>query len=338
MKVPKAKKMSSGNYFIRLRLDGQDITVTRPTEKEAIHAAQLIKSEHLNGKKLDACGAKPTLSKAIDEYIAMRSNVLSPATIRGYRIIQRNRFQSVMDSRIDHIYSWQSVINNEARLCSAKTLKNAFLFIRSVLKEYGVDTGKVQLPQVMITPREFLDPDQISVFLNAVKGKDCEMAALLALHSLRRSELLALEKSSVNLSAGTITVRGAVVPDEHNNYIKKETNKNASSARVIPIMIARLADIVAEAPDGQLVTSYANNVGRSINNVCRAANLPEVGVHGLRHSFASLAYHLGLSEKETMEIGGWADQTTMHKIYTHVSHKDRMSAAQKMMNFYNLEK
>lgn len=338
MKVPKAKKMSSGNYFIRLRLDGQDITITRPTEKEAIHAAQLIKAEHLNGKKLDACGAKPTLSKAIDEYIAMRSNVLSPATIRGYRIIQRNRFQSVMDSRIDHIYSWQSVINNEARLCSAKTLKNAFLFIRSVLKEYGVDTGKVQLPQVLITPREFLDPDQISVFLNAVKGKDCEMAALLALHSLRRSELLALDKSNVNLSAGTITVRGAVVPDEHNNYIKKETNKNASSARVIPIMISRLAEIVADAPDGQLVTCYANNVGRSINNVCRAANLPEVGVHGLRHSFASLAYHLGLSEKETMEIGGWADQTTMHKIYTHVSHKDRMSAAQKMMNFYNLEK
>ena len=194
------------------------------------------------------------------------------------------------------------------------------------------------MPQVLITPREFLDPDQISVFLNAVKGKDCEMAALLALHSLRRSELLALDKSNVNLSAGTITVRGAVVPDEHNNYIKKETNKNASSARVIPIMISRLAEIVADAPDGQLVTCYANNVGRSINNVCRAANLPEVGVHGLRHSFASLAYHLGLSEKETMEIGGWADQTTMHKIYTHVSHKDRMSAAQKMMNFYNLEK
>lgn len=334
MKVPKAQKMSSGNYFIRMRLGGQEITVTRPTEKEAIRAAELLKAEHRNGKRLEAAGEKPTLRVAIDNYINTRSNVLSPSTIRGYRIIQRSRFQSVMDARIDHVYSWQVVVNNEAKLCSAKTLKNAFLFVRSVLKENGIDTGKVQLPQVLITPREFLDPDQINVFLQAVYGKECEMAALLALHSLRRSELLALEKSNVDLEQGTITVRGAVVPDENNNYIKKKTNKNASSARVIPIMIPRLSELVESAPDGQLVTSYANNVGRSINYACKSANLPEIGVHGLRHSFASLAYHLGLSEKETMEIGGWADHTTMHKIYTHVSQKDRMSAARKMMDFY----
>lgn len=334
MKIPKAQKMSSGNYFIRMRLGGQEITVTRPTEKEAIRAAELLKAEHRNGKRLEAAREKPTLRVAIDKYIEARSNVLSPATIRGYRIIQRNRFQSVMDARIDHVYSWQAVINGEARLCSAKTLKNAFLFIRSVLKENGIDTGNVQLPQVLLTPREFLDPDQIRVFLEAIKGRECEMAALLAMHSLRRSELLALEKSGVDLKKGTITVKGAVVPDENNQYIKKKTNKNASSARTVPIMIPRLAELVENAPDGQLVRSYANNVGRSINYACKSAGLPEVGVHGLRHSFASLAYHLGLSEKETMEIGGWADQVTMHKIYTHVAEKDRIAASQKLLSFY----
>lgn len=338
MKVPKAQKMSSGNYFIRMRLGGQEITVTRPTEKEAIRAAELLKAEHRSGKRLEAAGEKPTLRVAIDKYIEARSNVLSPATIRGYRIIQRNRFQNVMDARIDHVYYWQMVINGEARLCSAKTLKNAFLFVRSVLKENGIDTGNVQLPQVLLTPREFLDPDQITAFLKAVKGKDCEMAALLALHSLRRSELLALEKSSVDLKKGTITVKGAVVPDENNQYIKKATNKNVSSARTVPIMIPRLAELVKKAPDGQLVTSYANNVGRSINYACKAAGLPEVGVHGLRHSFASLAYHLGLSELETMEIGGWADHATMHKIYTHISQKDKQSAGQKMAAFYKIGK
>ena len=338
MKIPKAQKMSSGNWFIRMRLGGQEITVTRPTEKEAIRAAELLKAEHRNGKRLEAAGEKPTLRVAIDRYIEARSNVLSPATIRGYRIIQRNRFQDIMDSKITGIYSWQSVVNHESRLCSAKTLKNAFLFITSVLKENGVDPGRVQLPQVTITPREFLDPDQIRIFLEAVEGKDCEMAALLALHSLRRSELLALDKSSVDLKANTITVKGAVVPDENNHYIKKKTNKNTTSARVVPIMIPRLAELVQSAPAGQLVTSYANNVGRSINYVCKSAGLPEVGAHGLRHSFASLAYHLGLSEKETMEIGGWADHNTMHKIYTHVGEKDRLAAAQKMSSFYKIAK
>lgn len=338
MKIPKAQKMSSGNYFIRMRLGGQEITVTRPTEKEAIRAAELLKAEHRNGKRLEAAGERPTLRVAIDRYIDARSNVLSPATIRGYRIIQKNRFQAVMDEKIDRVHSWQSVINSEARQCSAKTLKNAFLFVRSVLKENGIDTGNVQLPQVLLAPREFLDPDQINVFLKAVEGKDCEMAALLALHSLRRSELLALEKSSVDLKKGTITVKGAVVPDEHNQYIKKKTNKNASSARTVPIMIPRLAELVKAAPDGQLVKTHPECIGRQINRTCEEACLPRVGVHGLRHSFASLAYHIGLSEKETMEIGGWADQTTMHKIYTHISRQDMLSAGEKMAAFYKIGK
>ena len=336
MKIPKARKLASGNWCIQMRLDGNSVTVTRSTEKEAIRAAELIKAEHRNGKRLET-GEKPTLTQAIDKYIAARENVLSPSTIRGYRIIQKNRFQTVMDSRIDHVYSWQVVVNNEARLCSAKTLKNAFLFVASVLRENGVDPGKVQLPQVLVAPREFLDPDQIKVFLKTIEGRECEMAALLALHSLRRSELLALDKSSVDLKKNTITVKGAVVPDENNRYVKKNTNKNATSARTIPIMVPRLAELVQNAPDGQLVTSYGNNVSRSINYACKAAGLPEVGAHGLRHSFASLAYHLGLSEKETMEIGGWADHTTMHKIYTHVSQKDKANAAQKMKDFYSLK-
>ena len=48
MKIPKAKKMSSGNYFIRLRLGGEEICITEPTEKECIRQAQFIKSEYLN--------------------------------------------------------------------------------------------------------------------------------------------------------------------------------------------------------------------------------------------------------------------------------------------------
>lgn len=334
MKVPKAQKMSSGNYFIRMRLGGQEITVTRPTEKEAIRAAELLKAEHRNGKRLEAAESNPTLRVAIDKYIEARTNVLSPSSIRSYRIIQRNRFNSVMDTKIDQVYSWQVVINNEARLCSPKTLKTAFMFVRSVLKENGIDPGNVKLPPVLLTPKEFLDPDQIRIFLEAVKGKECEMASLLALHSLRRSELLALEKSSVDLKRGTITVRGAIVPDEHNNYIKKQTNKTASSARVVPIMIPRLAELVAAAPSGQLVKTHPECIGRQINRVCEESGLPRICVHGLRRSYASLAYHLGLSERETMEMGGWADQATMHKIYIHVAEKDRLAAAQKMLSFY----
>lgn len=44
-----------------------------------------------------------------------------------------------------------------------------------------------------------------------------------------------------------------------------------------------------------------------LNRLCAANGLPEVGVHGLRHSLASLAASLNFSERATMLMGGWDD-------------------------------
>ena len=336
LKVPKAKKMSSGNYYINMRLGGQSVSITRPTEREAIRAAQLLKAEYRNGKRLETDVKNLTLREAIDKYIAVRSNVLSPSTVRGYRTIQSTRFKSIMDRPISSIKNWQGVVNAEAATCSAKTLKNAYLFIRSVLHDCGEDHPMVRLPQVVQAERPYLDPEQIPAFLAAVKGRSCEMAALLALHSLRRSELLALDKSSIDTERGIIKVKGALVRDESGNMVLKKENKNTYSARTVPIMIPRLVDLVKDAPEGRLVTTKPNNLLRNINCACRSAGLPEVGVHGLRHSFASLSYHLGLPERECTDLGGWSDINTMHKIYTHLSEKDKEKAANKMAIYYQL--
>ena len=168
MKVPKAKKMSSGNYFIRLRLGGEEICITEPTEKECIRQAQFIKSEYLAGKRqVQFKGEEaPTLRKAIDDYIDARSNTLSPVTIRGYRIIQKNRFKDIMDTPVDQLTDWQRIINREASTCSPKTLKNAWGFVRSVVEDVtGQFPPSVKLPASIPPDKPFLTPDQIKVFV-----------------------------------------------------------------------------------------------------------------------------------------------------------------------------
>ena len=75
-----------------------------------------------------------------------------------------------------------------------------------------------------------------------------------------------------------------------------------------------------------------------VNNICKQNGLPLIGVHGLRHSFASLAKHLGMPEKLTMQIGGWSDYQTMHKIYTHISQNDANYYKNAMSDFYNANK
>ena len=59
-----------------------------------------------------------------------------------------------------------------------------------------------------------------------------------------------------------------------------------------------------------------------------------MGVHGLRRSFASLAYHLGWTEQRTMEIGGWDDVNIVHDYYIQESQKERDIHSMEMERFY----
>ena len=236
---------------------------------------------------------------------------------------------------------WQNAINAEAKLCSPKTLKNAWGLFSSALKSAGVEPGEVTLAQVASKDLPWLDYEQIKTFLEAAKYEPCELGALLALHSLRRSEIYALTAADVDLAKGLIRVEGAAVLDADNNLTQKDTNKNETSRRTVPIMIPRLREMLpgamAATDGGALVQGSLNTLYVQINRVCDAAGLPRVSVHGLRRSFASLAYHLRWSELETMRVGGWSDFNTMRKIYTKLAERDKSAAVQKMEQFYSAE-
>lgn len=324
MKTPTAKRLPSGAWFCRVRIDGQDVSITRSTEKEAIAEAMAIKAGIKQAAREP--GRNKTVTKAIDDYISIRQNILSPSTIRGYRGIQRANFQSVMHTRIGTISEsrWRSLVNLEAKNYSAKTVKNAWGFMASVIRE---STGKeisVNLPQQVPNEHPWLDVEQIPVFLEAIKGREVEIPALLALSSLRRSEIFALTWKDIDLEKGLLYVSGAGVLNEDHKIIRKKETKNCTSRRPVPIIAPlRTALEAAEPKTGPIYKRSVNWLYRNVNRACADCGLPQVGVHGLRHSFASLAYHLKMPEATTMEIGGWADPGTMRKIYTHIAQKDR---------------
>ena len=336
MVVPKARKLKSGNWFIQLRLGGESIPVTESTERKCEKVAQYKKAEYLAGKRPKRVGEEMTLREAIDQYIEARRNVLSPSTIRGYGVIKKNRFQKVIDKPIKDISDWQKVCNDEAKKVSAKTLKNAWLFVASVLRETTKQpVQKVTLPQVVQPDKEWLDPDQILLFINAIKGAECEIPALLALHSLRKSELCALSWKNIDIENEVIKVRGSAVLDDEGILVQKSTNKNKSSRRDVPIMIPRLIEAINENKSGEMVVScHPNTVYEHINRICARNKLPEVGIHGLRHSFASLCYHLQVPEAVVQSLGGWSDYATVRKIYTHLAQKDILKSETALTHFF----
>lgn len=345
MKVPEPRKLSSGTWFIQLRLNGVSVPVTAATDTECRHKAELIKAEWRNGKREISKKEKlPTAATLLQNYIDSRRSVLSPSTIRGYNTIKDTRFQSVMEKRIDEIKDWQKVINQEVdsgadgKAIKGKTIKNAWGLMSSALKYAGYPVPDVKLPQVVQATRPWLDPNQIKVFVKAVHGADVEIPALLALHSLRRSEIAGLTWEKVDLENKLIRVEGSSVRGEDSKFVYKETNKSKKSRRQVPIMIPELKAALEAIPEddrsGIVVKCNPNTIWARVNRICEVNGLPQVGVHGLRHSFASLAHHVGLPEEEAMLIGGWEDAKTMHKIYTHIADADRLKAQNLMAAFY----
>lgn len=330
VKVPEPRQLPSGNWTIQLRAEKISVTESTPekckAKAAALRAGFAEKAKNAPRVSVGAC---------IDKYLAANSNVLSPSTIRCYKGYRKQRFKTIMDKDINAV-DWQQAVNEEcAKGLSPKTIINAWHLVTVSLRSAGVAVPRVNLPQRIKNERPWLDFEQIQLFLDKLKGNKYEVPALLALHSLRRSELLDLQLSDIDLDKNIIHVSGAMVRGE-NGFVHKAQNKNRSSQRDIPIMMPRLKELLQQLPEdtGYLVTSQPNKLYDRINTVCRQAGVPEVGVHGLRHSAISLAYHLDWSIMTTMQIGGYSDYQTVTNIYTHLAQADKNDDIKKMEAFY----
>lgn len=334
MKVPTPRQLPSGAWFVRVQIKGQTYSITKPTEKECIAEAMALKA---GVKKAKRKGPSQTVTSAIDDYIESRKSTRSPSTIRGYKAIQKGRFQSMMQKNIytTTAAQWQKAVDMESYTCSAKTLTNSWRFLSSVIHESTGEWIEVRLPQMVPNNRPWLTPSQIPIFLDAIRGTSVEIPALLALCSLRRSEILDLKWSDINFKKGYLRVNGAAVYDENSSLVHKPQTKNTSSRRNVP-MIPQLMDALqsVERKSEYVVTAKPSGIFAHINRICEKHALPKVGFHGLRHSFASLACHVGVKEDVAMRIGGWSDIATMKKIYTHVSQEDIAAQSNLYLNFF----
>ena len=333
IKVPAPKQLPSGSWTIYLRAEGQ--SVTEPTRELCLARARAVRAGFVEAKK---AAVPDQLGALIDAYIASQSNILSPSTIVGYKNIREKRFSALMEKPAGELTqkACQAAINAEAKNASPKTVKNAWALVAAALSAGEWTIPSVTLPRVTSAAREWLDYEQITKFCDAIRGSDVELPALLALLSLRRSEICALRWKDVDLSRKVVHVRGAKVDATDGKFVVRQTTKTSGSMRDVPLLIPRAVELLEDADKSSdyLVTISPRTLGYRINRHCVAAGLPAVGVHGLRHSFASLAYHLGVPEAECMQMGGWSSVSTMRKVYTHIAAQDAEKHAAAMAAFY----
>lgn len=153
------------------------------------------------------------------------------------------------------------------------------------------------------------------------------------------SEVRALTDKSIDLQAGTIRVSGSVVPGPDHKFTEKDTNKNKSSTRTVPILIPRLKTILSclDCPLSEKVQIHSLVTQRHAEAACRRAGITIVGNHDLRRSFVSLCFFLNIPEEQVMAWGGWSDYYTMHKTYRKIAEKTKDESAEKVLRFYQSE-
>ena len=335
-----AKKLPSGSWRTRVYVgksaDGkaQYVSITRRTERECIRDALEISTRH---REVSRDSSTMTLGEAIDAYIAAKSNVLSPSTIRGYDQIKRNRFQPEMGEKLCKLtrQRMQTAINREALTCSPKTVRNAWGLVSAVMEAYADGPCKVTLPQKVKFVGYTLSADEIGRLIQALHDSPVEVPVLLALWlGLRRSELLALTWDAYDDVSHTLRISAAMVHNKDNKLVVKGT-KTTESTRILPLpaYIYEKLDS-AERAGEYIVPMHPTTLTKYYHLACDAAGIPRIRLHDLRYSNASVMLLLNVPDKYAMERGGWSTTQTLKKVYQNTVTPERKKVNQKIDRYF----
>lgn len=189
---------------------------------------------------------------------------------------------------------------------------------------------------------------QQKIFLKATKNYKMNLAfELLFATGLRRSELLGLSWSHIDLYNKTIRVKQVLI-NINGQAILKQCPKTASSNRTIPLPSELCKKIRIHQKEQQkkvgnknknnlLFTTIdgepysPNNFLRSFKNALKKCNLPSyLRVHSARHSFATNLLQSGVSISDVQHLGGWSSPTVLLDIYSHCVQKTHRKAIENL--------
>jgi integrase/predicted RNA-binding Zn-ribbon protein involved in translation (DUF1610 family) len=180
--------------------------------------------------------------------------------------------------------------------------------------------------------------EQLAAFLVAVANDRLfALWRVLAATGMRRGEALGLSWEDLDMEAGAATIRRAWIPvDGVAQFSEPKSRRSRRTIALDPVTLqalqahaARQADeqrhwredlaetgLVFTRPDGRpLVPWMVSKVFREHN---RSAMLPLIPLHGLRHSYATLALSSGVNPRIVSARLGHATVALTLDVYSHV--------------------
>src|SRR5450759_4296252 len=179
--------------------------------------------------------------------------------------------------------------------------------------------------------------EQLKAFLGTVKDdRLCALWHTIAMTGMRRGEAIGLRWSDVDLEAGRLSVRRALIPSGREVIVSEP--KTIKGRRVIAIDPGTVEVLKAQAArqldeqndwdeawtDSGLVFTLENgaaldpeSVSRYFRLAVKKAMLPTIRLHDLRHTHATLALQAGIHPKVVSERLGHATISITLDTYSH---------------------
>lgn len=275
-----------------------------------------------------------TLGECMDKYIeTCEKHGYSPSTVRGYGIIRRNGFPTLIDRPILDITA-EDVQDEFNRMdCSPKTMQNRFGLLRPVAKRYApkLNLSLIVLSKKKKKPKRHFDRDLPQRLLADKNVDHFIYLALIVSTGMRPSEIYSLTWGDISkepmisidggvpIKYGTISVSKATVLTKNDDYALKDTKTDAGT-RVLQVSWALIERICQLRPRGKDDARIVRIMPKSITSWwfrLRRRNLvPEnITYYDMRHYFATALYEAGATEEELKDQMGHTTGSFTHEVY-----------------------
>jgi len=274
-----------------------------------------------------------------NRYMTSKRKSLKPSTIKS---IESSHLQYIepyfSESMVSTItpllvQSWVDDLSNRV---APATARKAYRYLRSILKQaeaWGLIEDVPCRPKAIILPSDtndemvFLGPSEVHRLLDSSQGFYKVLYSLLVYSGLRIGEAQALTWRRINYGENTIIVERAW--SSMNGFTKPKT---PGSRRAVP-MIEVLSEVLKEYQYRQTCESdnllfpakrnlnkpkHHSIINRNFKAALKRAELKEVTVHSLRHTFVSVMLASGASVKALQRALGHSTATMTLDTYGHL--------------------
>lgn len=333
MKIPEPKKLPSGAWTVRVMIDGQRISITKPTKKACFAEAAALKT---GIKQKRRAPENMTLKQAYEDHIEKNKALWSPSTVAGYTRLKKNTFQDLMAYQLKNITI--PMIQKEINLMkrqkkSPKYISNAVGFLKSILRQYapGLELDDLTIPQKQKPDLRMLDDDEIKKVLQAAQGTEMELPILLALWlGMRLSEIRGLKRKDFH--KGQVHICRAVVDDENGKPVEKGTKTYAGDRWIaVPAYIDSL--IPDGDPDAYIIKLSGQAIYKRFSRLLDKTGITHCRFHDLRRANAAAMIRLGVDSKYAQQRNGWSTDYMYKQVYAYTM-PDKMQEVNSAIDNY----